>query len=112
MYYYNKNFSPGVSIIFIYIFCFLLPLLMVSKLKYDTTPKFSKKEVKSHPVKTIIVVLVIILIAVTKGEGLFAFCLFYISTGVIRSGVNLFKKYILKKSPAEGFTGKKVETIK
>ena len=97
LYYYNKNFNAHTSEIFIYCIAIALPLLMVSKFKYDTTPKASKRELKEHPVKSVIVVLSIILIAVTKGEGLFAFCLFYISTGIFRSTKNQIRKNFFGK---------------
>ena len=84
LFYFNKNFNPYVSEIFIYILAFLLPALMVTKFKYDTTPKFSGREIKAHPVKSIIILLIIIMIIVTKGDGLFVFCLFYLSTGIFR----------------------------
>lgn len=100
LYYYNKNFNAHTSEIFIYCIAIVLPLLMVSKFKYDTTPKINKREVKEHPVKTIIVILSVILVAVTKGEGLFAFCLFYISTGIFRSTKNQVRKI---------FSGKKTK---
>jgi CDP-diacylglycerol--serine O-phosphatidyltransferase len=105
LYYYNKNFNAHTSEIFLYGIAIVLPLLMVSKFKYDTTPKFNKREVKEHPVKTIIVILSVILIAVTKGEGLFAFCLFYISTGIFRSTKNQVSKFFSqKKTRAEDET--------
>lgn len=97
LYYYNKNFNAQTSEIFIYCIAIILPLLMVSKFKYDTTPKFNKREIKEHPVKTIIVILSVILIAVTKGEGLFAFCMFYISTGIFRSTKNQVRKIFFGK---------------
>ncbi len=97
LYYYNKNFNAGVSEIFIYCIAIILPLLMVSKFKYDTTPKVNRREVKEHPVKSVIVVLSVILIAVTRGEGLFAFCMFYISTGIFRSTKNQIRKNFFGK---------------
>jgi CDP-diacylglycerol---serine O-phosphatidyltransferase len=101
LFYFNKNFSPALSEIFIYSFAIGLPLLMVSTFKYDTTPKVNRREFKEHPVKSVIVVLSIILMAVTKGEGLFAFCLFYISTGIFRSTKNQIKKKFLKSTSSE-----------
>lgn len=92
LFYYNRNFSIQASTIFAYVLCILLPVLMVSKLKYDTLPKFSKYDFKIHPVKTILVSLILLLVVVTKGEGLFAFCLFYLSTGPIRFAGRFFKK--------------------
>jgi CDP-diacylglycerol---serine O-phosphatidyltransferase len=97
LFYFNKNFNAQVSEIFIYILAILLPILMVSKFRYETTPKFSLREVKEKPVKSIIVFLAIILIIITKGEGLFAFSLFYLSTGIIRGTYNTIRKTFFKK---------------
>jgi CDP-diacylglycerol---serine O-phosphatidyltransferase len=97
LFYFNKNFSPQVSVIFIYILAFLLPALMVARFKYDTTPKFSGREIKAHPVKSIIIFIIIIMILVTKGEGLFAFCLFYLSTGIFR-GIKNFVRRLFRPS--------------
>lgn len=92
LFYYNNNFSPALSETFIYCMAIGLPLLMVSTFKYDTTPRISMRELKEHPVKSIIVILSIILVVATRGEGLFAFCLFYISTGIFRSSKNFIRK--------------------
>ncbi|MCC6866352.1 MAG: CDP-diacylglycerol--serine O-phosphatidyltransferase [Ignavibacteria bacterium] len=102
LYYYNKNFNLHTSEIFIYCIAIIMPLLMISTFKYDTTPKFNKREVKEHPVKTIIVILSVILITITKGEGLFAFCLFYISTGIFRSTKNQINKIFSGKKKMQG----------
>jgi len=104
LYYFNKNFSPYTSEIFVYCIAIILPLLMVSKFKYDTAPKFSKRDIKEHPVKFILVVLIIILVIVTRGEGLFAFCLFYISTGIFRSLKTQLYKIFFRKKISEGET--------
>jgi CDP-diacylglycerol--serine O-phosphatidyltransferase len=111
LFYYNKNFSPQASEIFVYAIAIGLPLLMVSTFKYDTTPKVSKRELKEHPVKSIIVVLSVILIAVTRGEGLFAFCLFYISTGIFRSTKNFIRKNFQGKKAGEE-AGESEENLK
>jgi CDP-diacylglycerol--serine O-phosphatidyltransferase len=92
LFYFNKNFSPRLSGIFAFILAIGLPALMVSKFKYDTTPKISGREIKKHPVKFIIIFLVTVLIAFTRGEGLFAFCLFYLSTGIFRGIKNQVRK--------------------
>jgi len=112
LYYYNKNFNVHTSEIFIYCIAIILPLLMVSKFKYDTTPKVNKRELKEHPVKSVIVVLSVILIAVTKGEGLFAFCLFYISTGIFRSTKNQIRKFFFGKKLRSDEAGDAGENLK
>ncbi len=92
LFYFNKNFNPQLSLIFIYILALLLPLLMVTKFKYDITPKFSVREMKEHSVKYIIIFVVILLIIFTKGDGLFIFCLFYLSTGIFRGVRNRLRR--------------------
>ncbi len=94
LFHFNKNFSPGLSTAFVYILTFLLPVLMVAKFKYDITPKFSKREFITHPVKTTLVVLIIIMILATRGEVLFAFCIFYLISGIYRWIVNITRKML------------------
>ena len=98
LFYYVAGFSQQSSDIFIYVMTFLLPVLMVSNFKYDTFPRFTPFEIKKHPVKFIFIFLIIIMIAVTRGEGLFAFCLFYLSTGIFRSLVNITRKKLRSSS--------------
>jgi CDP-diacylglycerol--serine O-phosphatidyltransferase len=97
LFYFNKIFSVQTSEVFTLILSILLPVLMLSRFKYDTTPGFSKSELKKHPVKFIFILLIVILVAATNGEGLFAFTLFYLSTGIIRSVKNFIKKHFLKR---------------
>ena len=73
---------------------------MVSKFRYDTIPKVSLKEIKLHPVKSIILLIAVTLIIITKGEGLFAFSLFYISTGIFRGVKNYIRKHLFGKHEA------------
>jgi CDP-diacylglycerol--serine O-phosphatidyltransferase len=101
LFYFNKNFNTHTSEIFTYILALGLPALMVSKFKYDTTPKISGREIKKHPVKFIIIFLVIALVAFTRGEGLFAFCLFYLSTGIFRGIKNQIRKIFSGKKSGE-----------
>ena len=97
LFHFNKNFSPDLSVAFVYILTFLLPILMLSKFRYDITPKFSKREFKAHPVKTTLVILIIIMVFATRGEGLFPFCIFYLSTGIYRGMVNSVRKMFRSK---------------
>jgi CDP-diacylglycerol--serine O-phosphatidyltransferase len=97
LFYFNKNFSENLSLVFVYIIAIALPLLMMSRLRYDTLPKFTVREIKLHPVKYIFIFVIVIFIIFTKGDGLFVFCLFYLSTGIFRSGKNMFKKLFFKK---------------
>jgi len=101
LFYFNKNFSVYTSEIFAYVLAIFLPVLMLSKFRYDTTPKISGRAIKAHPVKYIILFVAIVLIAITKGEGFFAFCLFYLSTGIFRGILSFFKKLFGKKKVSD-----------
>jgi CDP-diacylglycerol---serine O-phosphatidyltransferase len=97
LFYFNKNFSEELSSTFVYIIAIALPLLMVSRFKYDTLPKFTFREIKLHPVKFIFIVLIILFIIITKGNGLFVFCIFYLFTGIFRTGKNTVRKLFFRK---------------
>jgi CDP-diacylglycerol--serine O-phosphatidyltransferase len=69
-----------------------LGLLMVSKVKYDTTPKPSRKAIKKEPWKFTFLALSVIAVAVTKGEVLFALFALFITFGVLRYLAGLVKR--------------------
>lgn len=98
LFYHNKIFSEHVSIIVLIILSVSLPVLMVSKVKYDTFPKPSLYAIKKNPIVFIILFIGIILTIVTNGEGSFSFCLFYIFSGIIIS----LKNMIFKKRKTHG----------
>ncbi|HAY33400.1 MAG TPA: CDP-diacylglycerol--serine O-phosphatidyltransferase [Ignavibacteria bacterium] len=89
LFYHNKIFPENVSEIFLISLSMFLPVMMVSKVKYDTIPKPSLHTIKKNPIVYIIILIAVILIIATKGEGSFSFCLFYIFSGIIRSGYNM-----------------------
>jgi CDP-diacylglycerol--serine O-phosphatidyltransferase len=71
----SSIFSPMV---------FMLSLLMVSTLKYDAVPKFTRRGIKQHPLRFTIVVAGFTAIIFTQGRFLFPFFVFYTATGPIR----------------------------
>jgi len=93
LFYHNKIFSTAVSENVLIILSIALPLLMVSRIKYDSLPKPSWNAVKKNPIIFIVLSIAIVLTIATKGEGSFSFCLFYIFTGIIRG----IKDIILRK---------------
>jgi len=109
LFYYDKNFSHYTSEIMTYSIAIALPLLMVSKFKYDTFPRISLNAFKSQPVKYLFIVIIILLIAFTKGEGLFAFCLFYLSTGIFRSVKNQFRRIFFRKKYSDEETEERLK---
>jgi CDP-diacylglycerol--serine O-phosphatidyltransferase len=92
IFYHDKLFSSEVSNIVIFIIAIGLPVLMVSRFKYDAMPKFSKRAILKSPVKYIIILAAVILVVATAGKGSLYVFLFYILTGIFRSIRALFTK--------------------
>jgi len=76
----------------------VLSLLMVSSLKYDTLPKFSKRSVKEHPLRFSIFLVAGVIVAVTRGRALFPVLVFFVSTGLVRWVVKSVQ--VITKPPA------------
>ena len=70
-----------------------LSLLMVSRVKYDTLPKFTRKDLRAHPWKAVGVILGGLIVIFSKGEHLFAVLGAFIMWGVLRSVYKWFKGY-------------------
>lgn len=98
LFYHNKILSEPASQTVIIILSIALPLLMVSRIKYDSLPKPSLYAIKKNPLVFIILFIAIILTIATNGEGSFSFCLFYIFSGIIISMKNIiFRKNKISK---------------
>lgn len=61
-----------------------LSLLMVSTVRYDTLPKFSRRAIRSHPLKFSVFLIGVIITVVTAGKALFWLFLLYIVGGLVR----------------------------
>ncbi len=79
----------------------IVSLLMVSKVKYDTLPKFSKKEFQQHPIRTISALFAALLIIFTKGNAIFFVCLAFILFGLIKYVYEFFQNHFHHNSKTE-----------
>lgn len=61
-----------------------LGLLMVSKVKYDTIPKVSKRAIVKEPWKFVFGFLAVVLVVVTGGNALFPLLLLFIALGLVQ----------------------------
>ncbi len=61
-----------------------LALLMVSKVKYDTLPKISRRALVKEPWKFVFLFLAIVVIFVTGGGAIFPIFVLFIALGIIR----------------------------
>ena len=74
----------------------VLSFLMVSHVKYDTIPKFSKRQIKAHPWKVVGLFIGLLVIVFSKGTLLFLMLALYILFGLIRYAVHGLTKLVKK----------------
>ena len=72
----------------------VISLLMVSKVKYDPIPKFSKKEFKKHPIRIISFAAAGLILIFTRGKTLFYFLVAYLLFGLVRYGYVVLRKLL------------------
>jgi CDP-diacylglycerol---serine O-phosphatidyltransferase len=72
----------------------LLSFLMVSKVKYDTLPKFSISAIKKKPLIYIAYLIALVVLIIYKIKGLFFIFVFMIAFGIFRQ---IFKYFSNKK---------------
>ena len=69
----------------------VLGLLMVSRIKYDTMPKLTRKDIIAHPWKVVSFGVAGLLVIFSKGELLFTILSAFILFGVLRAGIRLLR---------------------
>lgn len=70
----------------------ILALLMVSKIKYETLPRLSKRAVHENPVRFLLASTAVLMIAVTHGDAAFPLAVLFIIQGIVRSMVHGMKQ--------------------
>ena len=71
-----------------------LSLLMVSKVKYDTFPKISRRAVRKEPWKFAFFALAIVIVFVSGGGAVFPLMILFITIGIVRWVVSVSKKVL------------------
>ena len=61
-----------------------LSLLMVSKVKYDTLPRPTKRAIRKEPWKFVFLAIAIVVVAVTRGDAIFPLFVLFIALGILR----------------------------
>lgn len=62
----------------------VLSLLMVSKVKYDTLPRISRRSFQREPWKFVFLALAVVVVFVTAGEAIFPLFVLFIGLGIVR----------------------------
>jgi CDP-diacylglycerol--serine O-phosphatidyltransferase len=70
----------------------VLSLLMVSRIKYDTLPKLTKKQIRAHPWKIVGFVLLALIVIFSKGRLFFPVMSAYIIFGIVRAVFQRMRK--------------------
>ncbi len=83
----------GMALSFFPFLVAVVSLIMVSTIKYDTLPKFSKKEIKRHPIRTMSFFFSTLLILFTKGGAIFYLIAAFVLYGIVRHTVEMFKHH-------------------
>jgi len=71
-----------------------LSLLMVSRVKYETLPKFSKRDIRAHPWKTLGFSASALAVILSQGRFLFLVLITWILFGIVRSFVATMKHWL------------------
>lgn len=83
--YYTEGYGlHGDSKLFFAPLVAFLSLLMVSRVKYDTLPKFTSRDLRSHPWRAIAFSAAAVTLILSEGQYLFPVLLFFIGFGVLR----------------------------
>ena len=70
-----------------------LSLLMVSKVRYDTLPRISRRAIRKEPWKFMFAVLAVIVVVLTGGSAVFPLLLLFIALGLIRWLVSAVRRW-------------------
>jgi CDP-diacylglycerol--serine O-phosphatidyltransferase len=71
-----------------------LSLLMVSRVKYDTLPKFTSRDLRAHPWRAISFSAATVAIMISEGRYLFGVLLFFIGFGIVKSFIQWLRRTI------------------
>jgi CDP-diacylglycerol--serine O-phosphatidyltransferase len=72
----------------------VLSLLMVSKIPYDTLPRFSRRAMKREPWKFVFFVCGVVVVFATAGGAIFPLLLLFITLGIVRYVVTLIRRIV------------------
>jgi len=78
-----------------------LSLLMVSKVRYDTLPRISRRAIRREPWKFLFAVLAVIVVVVTGGSAVFPLLLLFIALGIVRYSVAAVRRWTTPASKYE-----------
>ncbi|MEX0602861.1 MAG: CDP-diacylglycerol--serine O-phosphatidyltransferase [Bacteroidota bacterium] len=81
----------------------LLGILMVSRVRYDTLPKFTSRGLKAHPWRAIAFSVAAVTVLISGGRYLFVVLMVFVTFGIVRSFFESLRRMIthVEKEPEE-----------
>jgi CDP-diacylglycerol--serine O-phosphatidyltransferase len=89
----------------------VLAFLMVSTIKYDTFPSFTRKGIRQHPMRFAVALIAATAIVLTRGQALFPFFVFYVATGPFRTVVQFFQHVLHPEGSPRGAKANDVSSL-
>lgn len=84
MFYDNESGLNSVARQILPAMIVILSLLMVSRVKYDALPEFTRRGIKKHPWRFMVFMAGLLAVIVTRGEAIFPYFVFFVLSGPIR----------------------------
>ena len=88
---FDTNLSEQLRYVMPYILTVVVPLLMVSNIKFDNLPRPTKRSFQERPFVFVIFTVAFIAILLSKGYLIFPFMIFYIVASSLRHFINWIK---------------------
>ncbi len=88
---FDTNLSKQLRYVMPYILTVVVPLLMVSNIKFDNLPRPTKRSFQERPFVFVIFTVAFIAILLSKGYLIFPFMIFYIVASSLRHFINWIK---------------------
>lgn len=98
-YYDEERGLDAVAVTILPWLVILLSLLMVSKIKYETMPKPTRKALRKEPWKFVVFGIAGVIVAVTSGSALFVVLIVFVMFGILRYAVNSLRRLGTRRQP-------------
>lgn len=83
----------------------LLAGLMLSRIRFPNTPRYSRRFLRQHPVETLVFTLGVVVVVVTRGYALFPLMMVYVVGSIVRDRIQWWRRRRWEELDAEDFAG-------
>lgn len=79
--------------------------LMLSRVAFPNTPRYTRRFIRQHPVETVVFTLGVLVAILTGGQALFPLLMLYIMGSLGREGLQWWRRRRVEEEDAESFAG-------